>query len=89
MCFTSTGELEKMGLEKMGQGWKKWDRVGKNGTSFCPLIFPNKLVHPIMQDEILTVKLAIRKFLSKRGHLWWQYMTFADKGRLKFTENPE
>ena len=23
-----------MGLEKMGQGWKKWDRVGKNGTTF-------------------------------------------------------
>ena len=23
-----------MGLEKMGQGWKKWDNVGKNGTTF-------------------------------------------------------
>ena len=23
-----------MGLEKTGQGWKKWDNVGKNGTTF-------------------------------------------------------
>ena len=76
-----TGGLEKMGLEKMGQGWKKWDKVekngttfllrnyvGKNGTIFFSLIIPNKLVHLIRQGKILTGQAAIRIISAKRGH---------------------
>ena len=37
-----TGGSEKMGLEKMGQGWKNWDKVGKNGTTFVLQNFVGK-----------------------------------------------
>ena len=68
-----------MGLEKMGQGWKKWDRVGKNGTtflsrncvgkngtSFFQLIFPNKLVHQIRQRKILTASRHKNNFVESK-----------------------
>ena len=82
-----TGGLEKMGLEKMGQGWKKWDKVEKNGTTFLlrnyvekwdnffSLIIPNKLVHLIRQGKILTGQAAIRIISARRGrklcHIMW------------------
>ena len=57
-ALTPTGGLEKMGLEKMGQRWKKWDNVGKNGTTFMmqnsvgkngTSFFPNNFVlHPLL-----------------------------------------
>ena len=61
-----------MGLEKMGQGWKKWDNVGKNGTTFIlrnsvgkngtSFSSNNFVLHPLLTFYLL---LVLSTFWSK------------------------